>query len=143
MFSSSLRLNLRVVCTGRTPVRKLLGIWPALPIVVQFYRINNEVEVEVLAALEHRDRVCEINVYGVSDHELKPLAEATQQGSFRALKDLYIESFEVGRIPVVPDSLLGGSALGLRSLFLKGQHWGDCFCLPLALSIFRFVQMIP
>ena len=45
VFSSSLRLNLRAVCTGRTPVRKMLRIWPALPIVVQFYRVNNEVEV--------------------------------------------------------------------------------------------------
>ena len=74
-------------------------------------------------ALEHRDPVCEINVYGVSDHELKSLAEATQQGSFRALKDRYIESFLVDGIPVVPDSLLGRSAPSLRSLFLKGVEF--------------------
>ena len=77
----------------------------------------------MLSPLLNTGTASEINVYGVSDHELKPLAEATQQGPFHALKDLYIKSFQVGRIPIVPDSLLGGSVPGLRSLFLKGVEF--------------------
>src|SRR5712691_4508435 len=34
VFASPRRLNLRLVFTGRTPVREMLGLWPVLPIVI-------------------------------------------------------------------------------------------------------------
>jgi len=119
VFSAPLRLDLRLVCLDRTPEREeMWGIcqWPTLPIVVQVYGVTDEIGDEALAALECRDRVCTIFAHGVSDHKLKSLAEVTRQGPFPALKDLRIEVFD--DIPV-PDSLLDGSAPGLRSLYLK------------------------
>ena len=34
VFGSPHRLDLRLICTARTPVRKTLDVWPLLPIVV-------------------------------------------------------------------------------------------------------------
>src|SRR6267154_1237755 len=34
VFDSPRRLDLRLLCTNRTPVTKMLHIWPALPIVI-------------------------------------------------------------------------------------------------------------
>ena len=110
VLAAPLRLDLRLVCTGITPVRKMLGIWPALPIALRFFEFTDE----ALAALQYRDRICEIYLGFVSDYKLKSLAEVTRQAPFPALTDLRIEAFD-GR-PVVPDSLLGGSTPGLRSL---------------------------
>jgi len=120
VFSAPLRLDLRLVCTGGTLVKKMLGIWPALPILIWMYWLDDEIEDEVLAALEHKDRICEIYVQGASDHGLKLLAEATQD-LFPALTDLRIESFH--GVSVVPDSLLRGSAPHLRCLHLMGVEF--------------------
>ena len=119
VFSAPLRLDLRLVCTGGTPVRKMLWIWPALPIFIWLYWLDDEFEDEVLAALEHKDRIYEIYVHGVSRHGLEVLAEATQD--LPSLTDLHVESFH-GR-PFVPDSLLRGSAPHLRSLHLKSVRF--------------------
>jgi hypothetical protein len=35
VFASPRRLNLRLLCRKDTPVREMLDIWPALPIVIQ------------------------------------------------------------------------------------------------------------
>jgi len=37
VFASPHRLDLRIVCKSRTPVRKNLGIWPALPILIDYH----------------------------------------------------------------------------------------------------------
>jgi hypothetical protein len=118
VFAAPLRLDLRLDCSGRTPRREMLRIWPTLPIVVKMYGFTDEIEDEALAALECRDRVCKILAEGLSNHELKSLAEVTRQGTFPALRDLHIVGF--GEVSVVPDLLLGGSSPGLRSLYLKG-----------------------
>src|SRR5260370_26359704 len=68
VFGSPLRLNLRLLCTDQTPVREMLAVWPPLPIVVRqlgIRRIDN-----IIAALEHNDRVCEINLWHVTLEEV-------------------------------------------------------------------------
>jgi hypothetical protein len=40
MLASLLRLNLRLLCTDRTPVRKMLDVWPPLPIETQCYSVD-------------------------------------------------------------------------------------------------------
>ncbi len=54
ILSSSRHLNLELLCTHGTPVRKYLGYLPALPIVIYFpdYFSNSD-EDNILAALEH------------------------------------------------------------------------------------------
>jgi len=118
VFSASLLLDLRLVCTAGTPVRRMLGIWPALPIYI--WLDFAEIQDEELAALEHRDRICEIYIHDPSESGLELLAEATQ-GPFPALTDLHLDS--CCGMPVVPDSLLRGSAQHLRLLHLKGVRF--------------------
>ena len=120
VFLAPRRLDLRLVCTAGTPTRKMLGIWPELPIVIRLYWLDEEIEDDVLAALEQKDRICELYVYNTSNHGLKSLAEATKVPP-PALTDLLLESFR--EMPTVPDPLLRGSAPHLRSLHLKGVRF--------------------
>lgn len=120
IFTASSRLELRLVCTTGTPAKEMLDIWPKLPIIIRVSGIKNGFD-DVIAALKHHDRVCEIHVTAthVSDSELRPLVEAMQD-TFPALTDLHLDLGLIPRAePFVPDSLLGGTAPCLRSLFLK------------------------
>ena len=122
VFGSPRRLNLQLVCGPATPVREMLDIWPPLPIVIQnyddkpwpFWGMDN-----VIAALEHNDRISVINVIVdsiLSSFQFKNVLEAMQK-PFPALTELRLES-EDETAPVDPDLFLGGSAPGLRVLRL-------------------------
>ena len=114
VFAAPRHLNLQLACTGRTPVRTMLDIWPAFPI---FIRVNGSVDVindNVSAALEKHDRICTVDAYNVSDAVLKELVEAMQV-TFPALTDLDLHSYEDA---ILPGSFLDGSAPNLRSLRL-------------------------
>src|SRR5258708_1287704 len=117
VFGSPLRLNLRLFCTEYTSVREMLAIWPPLPIVVwqndhPAWDIDN-----LLAALEHNDRVCEISLWGVTSLELEQVL-APMQKPYLALTDLWMSWDKHGARPIVPASFLGGSAPRLRHLKL-------------------------
>ncbi len=63
VLGSPRRLNLRLCCTGTKPVRNMLDVWPPLPIVVfdngyKMLSVGN-----IIAALEHNDRVCDIELW--------------------------------------------------------------------------------
>ena len=123
VFASPRRLNLRLVCTGRRPVMELLGIWPFLPIVIdeqpEFgrYPLPLEERVENIgAALDHRNRVCQISFSNLP-HSLSRIFATMMQESFPALNHLYFDLEEESPVPL-PDSFLGGHAPRLRSLTL-------------------------
>src|SRR5258708_2522769 len=60
VFGSPRRLDLRLYCTEKTPVREMLAVWPPLPIVV-LRNPNGTRDIEnIMAALEHNDRVCKL-----------------------------------------------------------------------------------
>ena len=63
VFGSPRRLDLRLLCTYRTPVREMLDILPLLPIVVQAdnSKMWNVVD-NIVAALEHNDRICQLQL---------------------------------------------------------------------------------
>ena len=130
MFASPHRLDLRIVCTARTPVREMLDIWPAFPIAVRVADYYEEINDNVVAALEHHDRVCEIYADGISGEELEELAPVLND-SFPSLTRLHLGSYEEASI--VPVSFLGGSAPLLRSLFLM-INFGHPSPLPQLLS---------
>ena len=118
VFASPCCLNLRLVCTSRKPVKKMLGIWPTLPIVIQDLDLNCHRWVfmgNILAALEHRDRVCQIALKCNSHLEWDPV----MMESFPNLTHLFLHAnhpfFEIGELP---DSFLAGSAPQLRELVL-------------------------
>src|SRR6266566_1043592 len=114
VFRSPRHLGLQLFCTGRKPVRETLDVWPPLPIVIRHgcYRMLDTEN--LVAALKHADRVCEIRLWPVQSSQWEHVL-VTMQQSFPELTDLKIQS-EDETAPVVPDSFLGGFTPRLRSL---------------------------
>jgi hypothetical protein len=113
VFGSPRRLGLQLFCTARKPVREMLDVWPPLPIVIRHgcYPLNMD---NIVAALKHTDRVCEIRLWPVPSSQWENVLVAMQQ-SFPELTDLKIQSKDETS-SVVPNSFLGGFAPRLRSL---------------------------
>jgi len=120
IFSSPRRLNIRLVCTARKPVRQVLAVWPPLPIVVkQHGRPTTRWGVDnIVAALKHNDRICEIDLWRVPSSLLeKVLAEMKE--AFPAVTFLDLQCEDDTRSAVVPDPFMGGSAPSLQNLSLR------------------------
>ena len=119
VFGSPRRLDLRLVCSDKTPARDTLDIWPALPLSIECE--GAESVDNILAVLEHSDRV--FNIFanlGRSDLEQ---ISAAMQVPFPELTHLVLQSNgEIGEIgetvSALPDSFLGGSAPRLERLAL-------------------------
>jgi F-box-like len=60
VFGSPRRLNLRLCCVARTPVREMLDIWPPFPIIIWDHNPDSRDEDNIAAALEHNDRICQL-----------------------------------------------------------------------------------
>jgi hypothetical protein len=119
VFDAPLRLDLELYCTWKTPVRRLLHIWPELPLAVCCPWCEEDKSDNVIAALEHRDRVRVIELSDLSSATFERITTATvMQESFPALTDLDLRSIS-GALPV-PDTFLNGSAPSLQCLFLHG-----------------------
>ncbi|KAH8981525.1 hypothetical protein EDB92DRAFT_1952999 [Lactarius akahatsu] len=124
-FESPQRLNLRILCTDGTPVRKNLGIWPALPIVIDYHNaltypksgITPDDEDDIVAALEHPDRVSYLGL-NVTGSQLDKMATVMQE-PFSVLTCLVVISSD-GNAPVLPTEFLGGSAPCLQYIVLNG-----------------------
>lgn len=124
VFSSSHRLHLQLLCTARIPVQSLLHVWPSLPLVIldhslrgrQRHHVDN-----IIAALEHHDRVRHIELWGLSSSLLERFAAVTQV-PFPELTFLELLSDGRGAIPVLPDPFFGGVAPRLHTVHLKGIH---------------------
>jgi hypothetical protein len=121
VLSSPRRLNLRIFCTTTRPVTKMLDIWPAFPIVVWYddpwpnvHRVNN-----IVAALEHPDRVREIRFEAISSLTLMAVKGAMEV-PFPVLTTLKLRISCVVNLPseYLPNPFLGGSAPRLQSLDL-------------------------
>jgi hypothetical protein len=135
VFASPLRLHLTLFCKGSKPVRDMLDIWPPLPILIQDHRCPREGADNIIAALEHNDRVCQISieVEEVLSSVLGRFAKAMQE-PFPELTHLGLWSAN-GTTLVVPETFLGGSAPrlqychmdylpfpALRKLLLSANH---------------------
>ena len=117
VFGSPRRLNLQLLCTSETPVRRTIDIWPLLPIVVKVYSFDKWDNGNIFAALEHNDRISELVIFDIPSSETEK-ALATLQKPFPALTYLQFE-FKTESVPVLPASFLGGFAPALQSFFLK------------------------
>ena len=82
VFASPHRLNLQILCTHRTPVRKNLCIWPVLPIVIDYHYSGSGItpidEDNVISALEHPDQVCYVRL-DITGSQLKKIASGMQE----------------------------------------------------------------
>ena len=139
IFSSPLRLDLQLLCTFETPVRKCLGYWPAFPLVVDYSFLRNksldgsitpEDLDNILAALEQRDRVRHIDL-SVSG-SLMAYLFAVMEEPFPALNHLLLSCTDRDKDQVfedededegedrlvIPSKFLGGSAPRLREISL-------------------------
>ncbi len=122
VFASPRRLDLRICCTTRTRMRDMLHIWPALPLVVRgdwYTTSRGEGTDNIVAALEHNDRVCEISLAKFSSSMLERIAAEIQE-PFPALTRLLITSSSNETSPAFPEAFLGGSTSHLRSCVLQG-----------------------
>ena len=118
-FASPRRLRLLLVCDTKTPVQKLLDIWPPLPVAVRYSFDEEGDEKNIIAALKHHHRVSWIVFKGLTSNVLERLT-AVMQEPFPALIGLRLESSgEMG--PIIPNALLGGSSPQLQNVFLEGM----------------------
>ena len=116
VFASPRRLDLQLRCTERTPVREMLNIWPTLPIVISS-RSDLVKDVDnIIGALEHHERICKINLRGVSNLLLEGLSAAPQEPHPMLTSLMLWSNGESTQI--VPDSFLGGSTPRLQTLWL-------------------------
>jgi hypothetical protein len=117
-FAAPRRLQLQIVCTAKTQARTMLDVWPALPILIRVVDLDDEYLGNVVAAVEHSDRISEIFIGGVTEYTLERIA-AVMERPFPKMSDFFLASF--GEIVTgLPDLFLGGSAPRLRSLMLEG-----------------------
>ncbi len=88
-------------------------------------------EDNVIAALEHPDRICHVEL-SITGSQLAKIATVMQE-SFPVLTHLSI-SLKDGNVPVIPGGFLGGSAPCLRKIELKGVPFPALPTLLLSVS---------
>ena len=120
ILASASRLDLKLVCSPGTPVRKKLDSWPAFPIIIDYDKVASEDIDNIIAALEHPDRVCRIALSGLTGTLWEKL-DAAMQEPFPALTHLSLTGpKDIGElVPVLLRNLLGGGALRLQELYLQ------------------------
>lgn len=124
VMASPRRLDLRLLLKGRAPVREMLDIWRALPIMIwprNPKTDREEVADNIVAALENRGRVWDISLtnFAFPNSKLQGLVAAMQH-PFPVLTQLELRFWLAdGMTVVLPDSFLGGSAPRLQTLLLR------------------------
>jgi hypothetical protein len=118
IFASHPRLDLQLLCTYGTPVRKSLDCWPALPLVIDYSKndqkpLTPDTEDNIFAALEQRHRVRHITL--TAFNSLLKKVFAAMKEPFPALTHLELSS-ERPITPKLPRKFLGGSAPSLREM---------------------------
>ena len=94
-----------------------MDVWPTLPIGIQAHPIRED-EDDILAALEHPERVSWIELSGITNFQLGRCASVMRE-LFPLLTFLWLELNDV-IAPVLTDAFLGGSAPHLRKVLLNG-----------------------
>jgi F-box-like len=121
IFGSPRSLDLQLLCTHGTPVKNNLDCWPTLPIVMRYAASSSlnplpeatGEEDNIIAALQHPDRICIIEV-AVTTPLLKKLATLVP-APFLALKHLELMTqIETGL--TLPSECFAGAAPLLRIL---------------------------
>ena len=132
IFSSPLRLDLQLLGTFGTPVRKYLGCWPAFLLAIDYSLARNKSlygditpnDVDnILAALERHDRVRHIN-HSVSSSLMADLF-AVMEEPFPALTHLLLSCTDPDKVQVLEDEDEDedgdGDGLVIPSNFLGGS----------------------
>jgi hypothetical protein len=100
-------------------MRDALDIWPPLPLIIRDFGNYSEDGPSgldnIITALEHNDRVCQIDLAYATGLEYVTHLAAMRK-PYPELTDLQLSMSDPG--PILPDSFLGGTAPRLRSLDL-------------------------
>jgi hypothetical protein len=119
VFGSPRRLHLRLHCTASTPVKETLDVWPLLPIVVwsdghEEWGVDN-----IVAALEHNDRICQLGFVDILNPRFEKVL-AVLERPFPELKFLSLNAKKESMLSrrCIPTSVFGGSAPQLRTVYL-------------------------
>ncbi|KAH9977541.1 hypothetical protein BJV74DRAFT_149979 [Russula compacta] len=115
IFASPDGLDLQLVCTHRTPTKMSLeNIWPPFPITISCYseELDDEGQDNIVAALEHHDRVSEINLRYYAKFS------AVTRKSFPILTDLLLSSIDE-IAPLLHEEFLGRSTPRLERFTLE------------------------
>jgi F-box-like len=118
VLGSPLRLNLQLFCTPKTPVKDTLDVWPPLPLIVEGNMTLSSGMDNIIAALEHNDRVCRVSLLNLAGWQLEEVLSAMQM-PFPKLTDLRLFS-DGETLRIIPGSFLGGSAPRLQYFKLSG-----------------------
>ena len=116
VFASPHRLDIRLHCKPGTPIRTHLSCWPEFPITIQHdvKGLALSDEDDVLAALQHPNRICSLDLT-VTSTQLEKLLTAMQQ-PYPALEML---GLTFGRdAPVLPPGSFGGPSPHLKDIEL-------------------------
>jgi len=118
VFDSPRRLNLQILYTPKRPL-KILEVWPALPIVIDFLATGKRPRgmANIVAALKQHWRVRKIAIRGIPNSLMKRFAAVKKPFPELTHLELYSDDENV---PILPDSFLGGSAPSLHTLDLYG-----------------------
>ena len=118
IFESPRRLNLQILCTFNKRFKKSLGIWPDFPIAIKHrnFRLDSIDQDDVIAALEHPDRVFCIELK-ITGSQLEKMATVLQK-PFPVLTHLDICSKDDENLDL-PGGFLGGSAPCLEQISLS------------------------
>ena len=118
IFESPRRLNLQILCTFNKRFKKSLGIWPDFPIAIKHrdFRLDSIGQDDVIAALEHPDRVFCIEL-NITSSQLEKMTTLLQK-SFPVLTHLDICSKDDESLDL-PGGFLGGSAPCLQKINLS------------------------
>ena len=115
-FGSPRRLNLQLCWSTKTPATETLNVWPVLPILV-VGNVSEGLVDNVIAELEHSDRISQINLFCRTTLHIEKLWTAMEV-SFPELTVLVLSFEGLPCGPDLPDSFLGGSPSRLQSLAL-------------------------
>jgi hypothetical protein len=119
-------LDLRLVCTDRTPAMEVLKAFPTLPIIINY--LHNATPLHHLSqnwgniyiALGRRDQACWISLSRLTSFPLEVFVTMMQE-PFPSLTFLELRSNDGNEIiQVLPDTFLGRSAPNLQYLILQG-----------------------
>jgi hypothetical protein len=117
IYASPRYLNLHLCCSNGTSIRKILSCWPALPISIAYHLPFPDEDdgrsVELIAALEHPDRIHRVELDTMSGVEQ---VAAVMQVPFPVIKHLEISV--TATATALPSGFLGGSAPCLQHLRL-------------------------
>jgi hypothetical protein len=161
VFASPHRLNLRILCTHGTPVRKNLDIWPHVPIHIEYLRrktiegidednsetIESIDEDNIIVALEHPDRVCSVGLDLLTGSQLRKVT-TVMLVPFPALRYLFLSMDDIDDISnddplaVLPCELFERSVPRLQTIGLIGIPFPALPSLLLSTSDLVWLELL-